>query len=124
MHHLEDQELEDLRDALEVEKATLEEELGAHGRYQSETGNWEGSSVGFEGEEADPNDAADQIEELATNVSLVETLERQHRDVKTALEKMDAGTYGMCEVCGETIPFERLEANPAARTCVEHATKK
>ena len=40
-------ELETLRTALEVEKENLEEELAGHGRVQSETGDWQGASVGF-----------------------------------------------------------------------------
>ncbi len=114
-------ELEELRAALELDKENLEEELASHGRVQTETGDWEGASVGFEGTESDPNDVADQIEELATNVPLVEELEDKHRDVADALEKMDEGVYGICEVCNEPIPLDRLKANPSARTDLEHA---
>ncbi len=114
-------DLEELRGALEIEKENLEEELSAHGRVQSETGDWQGASVGFEGEESDPNDVADQIEELATNVPLVEELEDRHHDVTDALDKMDEGVYGICEVSNEPIPLDRLKANPAARTTIEHA---
>jgi RNA polymerase-binding transcription factor DksA len=114
-------DIEELRIALEAEKDSLEEELASHGRIQGETGDWQGSSAGFEGEEADPLDVADQIEELATNVPLVEELETRHKDVEEALEKIEHGTYGMCEEGGEEIPLARLEANPAARTCVAHA---
>jgi RNA polymerase-binding transcription factor DksA len=39
-------------------------------------------------------------------------------DVRHALERLEAGTYGTCEGCGRTIPFERLEAIPHARLCV------
>ncbi|MFA7310110.1 MAG: TraR/DksA C4-type zinc finger protein, partial [Candidatus Paceibacterota bacterium] len=99
----------------------LEEELASYGRVQSDTGDWQGASVGFEGEEADPNDVADQIEELATNVPLVEELEHRHTDVAEALEKMDQGIYGICEVSGDPIPLDRLKANPAARTTLEHS---
>lgn len=113
--------MEELRSALETEKETLEEELAAHGRVLNEAGDWEGSSAGFEGQEADPIDVADQIEELATNVSLVEELEERHRDVVDALEKMDEGVYGICEVSNEPIPVERLRANPGARTKIEYA---
>lgn len=119
--HLEQNELEELRGALEAEKDSLEEDLASHGRMQSDTGDWQGASTGFSGEEADPIDAADQIEELVTNVPLVEELEARHKDVEDALEKMDSGTYGMCEECGEPIPMDRLEANPAARTCIAHS---
>jgi RNA polymerase-binding transcription factor DksA len=121
MQHLKQSELDELRGALEAEKDSVEEELGSHGRRQSETGDWQGSSVGFEGEAADPLDVGDQIEELATNTALVEELEGRHKDIEDALEKMDNGTYGTCEECGEEIPLDRLEANPAARTCVSHA---
>lgn len=112
---------EELRGALEAEKDSLEEELAGHGRVLSSSGDWQGSSGVLVGEEADPTDAADQIEELITNVPFVEELEKRHRDVTDALEKMDRGAYGLCEVCNELIPYERLEANPAARTCVNHA---
>jgi len=114
-------DLEDLREALEVEKENLEEELASHGRLLNDAGEWEGSSEGYEGEEADPNVVADQIEELATNVPLVEELEERHTDVSEALDKMEEGVYGICEVGGEPLTLERLKANPAARTCVEHA---
>lgn len=113
--------MEELRAALTQERDSLEEELAGHGRVLNDMGDWEGASVGFEGEEADPNDAADQIEELVTNVPLVAELEERHTAIVEALEKMDDGTYGMCEECNEPIPLERLKANPAARTCVEHA---
>ena len=121
MQHIPQESLEELRGALEAEKDSLEEELASHGRVQNDTGDWQGASSGFEGEEADPLDVADQIEELATNVPLVEELEARHHDVEDALEKIDNGTYGACEDCGEEIPLDRLEANPAARTCIAHA---
>ena len=38
--------------------------------------------------------------------------------------KNRSGTYGICEVSGEEIPFERLEAMPTATTCIQHATNK
>lgn len=88
---------------------------------QSDTGDWQGASVGFEGQASDPNDVADQIEELATNVPLVEELEVKHTDVVEALERMEQGIYGVCEVSGEPIPLARLKANPSARTTIEHA---
>ncbi len=121
MSHIDQVGLEELRGALEAEKDSLEEELASHGRVQSESGDWQGASVGFEGEEADPIDAADQVEELLTNTPLVEELEARHTDVEEALERIENGAYGKCEECGEEIPFDRLEANPAARTCIAHA---
>ena len=120
MKHLSENELEELRGALEAEKDSLEEELAEHGRMVGEDGEWAGASM-LEGEEADPTDAADAIEELVTNVPLVRELEARHKDVLQALGNMEKGSYGICEVCGEAIPMKRLEANPAARTCIKHA---
>jgi RNA polymerase-binding transcription factor DksA len=40
-------------------------------------------------------------------------------DVQHALARLDTGTYGTCEQCGEAIPVERLEAIPSARQCVD-----
>ena len=46
------------------------------------------------------------------------------RDVRDALQRMDAGVYGVCEECGKPIPLERLRAYPAARYDVEHQQKR
>lgn len=46
-------------------------------------------------------------------------------DAEEALERIEAGTYGICEKCGSPIPVERLEALPHARncaTCPSHRT--
>jgi DnaK suppressor protein len=118
MESLTESQLEELRGALEAEKDSIEEELAAHGKLSGS--GWEGSSES-EGEEADSTDAADNIEELVVNIPLVDDLKKRRKDVGDAIEKMDEGTYGQCEVCKELIPFDRLEANPAARTCIAHA---
>ena len=39
-------------------------------------------------------------------------------EIDRALEKLEAGTYGVCEKCGENIPKERLKALPYASLCV------
>ncbi len=47
-------------------------------------------------------------------------LENRWNEVRAALKKIEAGTYGICEISGEPIEEDRLEVNPAARTCKEH----
>lgn len=42
----------------------------------------------------------------------------ERAEVDAALACVDAGTYGVCEVCGHPIPPERLEARPFATRCV------
>ncbi len=41
-------------------------------------------------------------------------------DIDHALHRLDAGTYGTCEVCGVCIDDERLAERPTARTCDGH----
>lgn len=68
-------------------------------------------------DEHDPEGAT-----IAFERSQVETLARTMRehlaDVEAAFARLSAGTYGTCERCGSPIPESRLEARPAARTCV------
>ncbi len=43
-------------------------------------------------------------------------------EVDAALERMDAGTYGLCETCHDTIEADRLLANPLEQFCLDHLT--
>jgi RNA polymerase-binding transcription factor DksA len=53
--------------------------------------------------------------------ALTTAARNQLRELDAAVERVAAGTYGVCEVCGGSIGAERLEARPTARTCVVHA---
>lgn len=44
--------------------------------------------------------------------------------VEHAIEKLDLGTFGTCERCGQPITPARLEAKPAVKTCIECASKQ
>lgn len=111
MEHLSEEEREELRAALYAEKDSLEEELREHGRNVG--GDWQGTAVGFNEQEADDIDAADKMEELAVNVPLVEELEKRHKEIVAALKRMEDGTYGIAPN-GDPIDVDRLRANPAA----------
>ncbi|MGH2794788.1 MAG: TraR/DksA C4-type zinc finger protein [Actinomycetota bacterium] len=50
---------------------------------------------------------------------MIDDIDRQLEDAEHALHRLEDGTYGICEGCGRPIPPERLEAQPAARFCVE-----
>ena len=45
-------------------------------------------------------------------------------EVESALERWEAGTYGVCTGCGERIPAERLEVRPFAEQCVSCASAR
>ena len=61
--------------------------------------------------------AAEQGETRVLAASLIDLL----GDVDLALAKLDEGTYGRCDVCGDEISGPRLEAMPATRYCIHHA---
>lgn len=111
MQHLTEEEIEELKAALDGEKDLLEEELAEHGRKVG--GDWQGTAVGFNENEPDETDQADKMEELGVNVALVEELEKRYKEIKAALKRMEDGTYGLT-ASGEAIDIERLRANPAA----------
>ncbi len=56
--------------------------------------------------------------EEEVNMALMETEERLLADCIAALDRIDAGTFGLCEHCFEEIPTARLDAFPSARYCL------
>ncbi len=44
--------------------------------------------------------------------------------VKKALARIETGTFGICETCGEDISFERLKARPVTTQCIDCKTKE
>jgi DnaK suppressor protein len=64
-----------------------------------------------------PADMASETFERAKDLSILIGMEAKIADVERALERLEAGTYGVCEACGQPIAEARLEAYPAARFC-------
>lgn len=103
------------------ELALVERELSTIARRNpSNKDDWEASAVDDDGSQADQNENADKFEELADNAGVLSALEIRYKELKDAKQRIAAGTYGVCEISGEPIEKERLEANPAARTCLKH----
>lgn len=63
-------------------------------------------------------DDASAAFDQATQLALRRHTERLLAQVDEALARLEAGTYGICEQCGQTIAIERLEAMIDARLCV------
>ena len=103
------EELEDIRQELLGQKAALQERVDLihdHARNPLD---------------ADSGEQAAQI----GNVEVVSALESEAinelAEIKAALQRLDAGDYGICATCGEEIPTPRLMARPAATLCVNCA---
>ena len=78
----------------------------------------EGASVAFGKRIGDgTTEAVERVNTTATARSLAASLAAIDR----ALTKIDAGTYGVCDACGEPITAARLEARPTASRCISCA---
>ncbi|MBI5798482.1 MAG: TraR/DksA C4-type zinc finger protein [Candidatus Yonathbacteria bacterium] len=110
-----------LKAKLLEEKARLEGELSHVGFKNPElAGDWQPSAPDLNIPTADINDTADSIEAFEENSAIEVELEARLLEVDTALARIDAGTYGICRICGMEIEEARLHANPAAPTCIAH----
>lgn len=52
-------------------------------------------------------------------IELIQSGEESVRNIDTALEKIEDGTFGVCELCGKKINKERLKAVPHAKLCID-----
>ena len=111
--------MSDVHARLEEERRRTAERLAAlRGDYR---GFVEASKDSNADDEHDPEGATIAFERSQAG-ALVRQAEEHLEQVEAALARLDAGTYGVCAVCGRAIPAERLEVRPAATTCVACAT--
>lgn len=106
-------EFAELYERLKKEKAELLEkieQLRALGQPSAE--RKEGSPFGKREE------GADEASELEKRLALGERLVESLNEVEHALQKYEAGTYGLCDSCGRVIEQARLEAIPQASLCL------
>lgn len=113
-----DQTLARLRAALEEQAEGLRGEIESYGADPDP----DSDEVTFEGD-AGFADRSHSTEERARVIAVVRALRSNLRLVRRALAKMEAGTYGTCERCGNPIREERLEAIPWALLCIDCAKK-
>ena len=103
-----------LRKRLEAELARVAR------RNPQQEGDWEAVAPDMNVQESDPSERSDRAEEFENISGTEAALEEELVKVNAALERITEGTYGVCKNGGERMTRERLEANPAAETCVAH----
>ena len=69
-------------------------------------------------------DLGSETYEQSQNLGLAEQAFRAIVEVERALERINLGTYGICETCGRPIAIERLDAIPSAARCAECQSKE
>ncbi len=114
--------LEAQRDALVAERTSY---LRSATRLKAEADELalerEPGDVQFDEESGEGDTVAVERErDLALSAQALETIE----EIDAALGRLAAGTYGICEMSGDPIPAERLEAIPHARVRVEHKASR
>jgi DnaK suppressor protein len=103
-----------------VDRAAAElEDVQAHLVSQLAELDETGVSPGFDEGFAD---SAQVAAEQGESRVLASQLREQLDDVEAAIARVAEGTYGLCETCGKPIADDRLEAMPATRWCIEHAS--
>jgi RNA polymerase-binding transcription factor DksA len=101
-------------------RVRLEEERDSLRARLSELG------YGVVGVDYDSNfaDSSQVTAERGETEALAARLQETLAEVEHALAKVDSATYGTCESCGTAIGAARLEAKPAARNCIDCASKR
>lgn len=113
--------LERFKKRLEEERERLEEQIADYQRVLEEARLTESSSD----RSPDPGNAEassmklEYAKELSIEQNTLDLLSKANR----ALERVEAGTYGICESCGKAIPVERLDVLPHSTLCVECASR-
>jgi len=116
------EQLSRLRNQLLEEKDDLINRLDENDHFGQENAMVQESLGELSNYDNHPADHGSELFERGKDNALNEHAEEQLQDILFALEAMDKGKYGQCEVCGQSIPFDRLEALPTARTCIEHTS--
>ena len=107
-------ELDELRQELEAESAELRADIA---KAESEIAERMGDAVADAGD--DPADAGAKTYQREHELALTHNSREFLAQNERALERIAAGTYGVCESCGEAIGKARLQAFPRATLCVQ-----
>jgi len=109
------------RNNLETNLKTTVAELETIGIYDAGSDDWKALPEQVENlTDADLNTNADAVEDWNERRATLSDLEIDYRNIKRALAKIAAGTYGICEISGQPIEEKRLAFKPEARTCIAH----
>ena len=113
MSHLNEKDLQSLKEQLEKEGGELEAQLSA-AKKPAEFG----SDVDSFDEEAD------EAEEFSNKLGVQESLKERLQDIEAALDKISKREYGKCEKCGKDIPLEVLRVSPESKLCKDCKVNK
>lgn len=118
---METDSVEKFRSQLTEELAKVEAELKTVGRVNPDNPkDWQPTPEKTDVLPSDRDEVAESFSEFEDRTAILKQLEIRYNEIKEALEKIERGEFGHCEICREPIEEARLAANPAARTCIKH----
>ena len=91
---------------------------------QGETREEAGANAEVQEQAHEAEDDAQRLTALELEGNLAAIADTRLTDIERALQKIDAGTYGVSESSGAPIPIERLEAYPEARDTLEEQNSR
>ena len=116
--------IDEARTRLEETRDRLKAELGEVAVADSgNPGGYVGKEPEFQQEDNNVTgviENASHQEEFSKNQAITNDLEVRLGHVEKALEMIEDGTYGICQISGEPIEEDRLEALPSATTCKKY----
>lgn len=115
---MDDQQQEELQQALEQQRTELRELLNRSANKDKHVRDDFHARFPSYGDDDEAN--AEEVSDFEDTVGIDRDLERLLQETDAALEALKQGTYGMCRVCGKPIEQERLIAMPSTTLCLEH----
>jgi len=110
--------LKELKTKLEEQKKSVQKELESFAKKDPDIKhNWDTQYPNRE--DGDKDEEADEVQEYENKLSLEHSLEPKLQSIIYALEKIEHGTYGLCEKCKKEIESDRLKIAPEAKLCIK-----
>lgn len=110
--------LADLKQKLESERDKLKAELGRFSRPNPDAAETDyNTDFPNLGDKDDEN--ASEVASYSDSLSLENALEKSLRDIEGAIKRIEEGIYGVCKYCQSEIDSARLQARPAASSCIQ-----
>jgi RNA polymerase-binding transcription factor DksA len=109
-----------IKEKLENERDILLGQIRDIGTLNPETNEWEATPEELNSRESDQNDMADRFEDFEARSIMIKALESRLNNILSSLKGLNRESFGRCEVCKKDIEMDRMEANPAAKTCKKH----
>lgn len=109
------------RERLRAEQSRLQADIDGL-RDQGNLGPERESTSDLSGNDQHPADEGTETFDRERDLSILQSFESEMSEVQAAMSRLDDGTYGSCEVCGGRIGDDRLEALPATRFRIDHAS--